>query len=206
MSDDNLKIWDAVAKPPKEALKEIRGGRLKGMTDIKPQWRYKVMTEQFGMCGIGWKYVTIKEWVEPASDNQIVCFVNIELFVKSDGEWSDAIPGSGGSMLVEKETRGLHTSDEAFKMATTDALGVAMQKIGVAADIYMGKWTGSKYKDEPQSSPTPQRNWIKEIQTTTTLNELKCIYEEAYEATSGTEQGKIVMEKDKRKQILTREQ
>lgn len=162
MSNDNLKTWDAVAKPPKEALKQIGGGRLKGMTDIKPQWRYKVMTEQFGPCGVGWKYTITKEWTEPGSHDQLLCFVNVDLFFKhgegsesGGGVWSDAVPGSGGSMLVTKESAGLHTSDEGFKMALTDALSVAMSRIGVAAEIYMGNWTGSKYKDEPQVKQEP---------------------------------------------------
>lgn len=163
MSNDNLKTWNVVAKPPKEALKEIKGGRLKGMTDIKPQWRYKAMTEQFGPCGVGWKYTITKEWTEQGSHDQLLCFVNVDLFFKhgegsenGGGVWSDAVPGSGGSMLVAKESAGLHTSDEGFKMALTDALSVAMSRIGVAAEIYMGNWTGSKYKDEPQAEPRPK--------------------------------------------------
>lgn len=149
MKEDNLKLWNSVDKPPKEALKEIKGGRLSGMTDIKPQWRYKAMTEQFGPCGVGWKYDIVKQWTEPGSDEQIICYVNIELFFLHDGVWSEAIPGTGGSMIVTKERAGLHTSDEGYKMALTDALSVAMSRIGVAAEIYMGNWTGSKYKDQP---------------------------------------------------------
>ncbi len=153
---ENLKIWDSVSKPPKEALKQITGGRLSGMTDIKPQWRYKAMTEQFGPCGVGWKYTITKEWTEPGSHEQLLCFVNVYVFYKYGEVWSEAVPGSGGSMLVTKETKGLHTSDEGFKMALTDALSVAMSRIGVAAEIYMGNWTGSKYKDQPQSKPEPE--------------------------------------------------
>ena len=36
-------------------------------------------------------------------------------------------------------------------MAVTDAIGTAMKMIGVAADIYFGKWDGSKYKDDDNS-------------------------------------------------------
>ncbi len=63
-----------------------------------------------------------------------------------DKEWSSPIPGIGGSMLVAKEQSGLHTSDEAYKMAITDALSVAMKMLGVAADIYAGLWDGAEYK------------------------------------------------------------
>jgi hypothetical protein len=157
---ENLEIWDKVARPPKEALKAIKGGRLSGMTDIKPQWRYKAMTEQFGPCGIGWKYVITDKWSERGSDEQLLCFVNVDLFYKHEGEWSEAIPGSGGSMLITKESKGLHTSDEGYKMALTDALGVAMGKIGVAADIYMGQWDGSKYKDAPKESVVSTKDHI----------------------------------------------
>jgi hypothetical protein len=40
----------------------------------------------------------------------------------------------------------MHSNDEGYKMAITDALSVAMKSLGVAADIYMGLWDGSKYK------------------------------------------------------------
>ena len=56
-----------------------------------------------------------------------------------DGEWSDAIPGTGGSSLVAMERSGAYVSDEAYKMALTDALSVAMKSLGVAADVYYSK-------------------------------------------------------------------
>lgn len=148
MTEGNLKYWDKLRTPPKDALKSIRGGRLKGMTDINPAWRIKAMTETFGPCGTGWKWNTVKKWTEQGSDGQVLVFVDVELFIKdSDGAWSEAIPGSGGSKLIVKESSGLFTDDEAYKKATTDALSTAMKMVGVAADIYMGNDDGSKYKE-----------------------------------------------------------
>ena len=49
-------------------------------------------------------------------------------------------------MTAEKS--GPHVSDEAFKMALTDALSVALKMIGVAADIYLGLFDGSKYVEQ----------------------------------------------------------
>jgi len=57
-------IYNAVRNPPKEALKPIKGGRLSGLTDINPMWRIKALTEQFGVCGVGWKYIIAKQWIE----------------------------------------------------------------------------------------------------------------------------------------------
>lgn len=154
---DNTKHWDAMAKPPAETLRKIAGGRLKGMTDIKPQWRYLAMTEQFGPCGIGWKYIVTKQWLEPGDGGQQVAFVTIDLFVKVDDVWSEAIPGSGGSLFIANESNGPHTSDEAYKMATTDALSVAMKMLGVGAAVYLGEWTGSKYRNDPPTALKPPK-------------------------------------------------
>lgn len=143
---NNLEIWDKVKQPPEQYLKKITAGRLKGKTDINPQWRYKAMTEIFGICGIGWKYEIIRLWNEPGSNGQIFAFSEIKLYIRFNNTWSDPIPGIGGSMLVAKESNGLHSSDEGYKMATTDALSVAMKMLGIAADIYAGLWDGGKYK------------------------------------------------------------
>lgn len=145
-----MDTWNKLKTVPKEAKKKIKGGRIAGMTDIRPQWRLQVMTEVFGVCGIGWKYAIDKMWTEHASENQTMCFVNISLFLKVDGEWSEPIPGTGGNMLVTKESKGYYSSDEGYKMALTDALSVAMKAIGVGADVYMGN-AESKYS-QPRSS------------------------------------------------------
>lgn len=149
----NTELWDKVSRPPADALRQITGGRLSGKTDIKPQWRYRIMTETFGPCGIGWKYTIDKLWTEAGSDNQVFAFAMVSVFVKVDGAWSDAIPGQGGSMLVEKERSGMFSSDEGFKMAITDALSVSLKMLGVAGEVYMGNWDGAKYKNAPEVPP-----------------------------------------------------
>lgn len=153
MSETKMQHWDAMKHPPEAALKKIAGGRLSGMTDIKPQWRYEIMTQTFGPCGEGWKYTVDKLWTEPGSHEQVMAFALVSVYHKTaDGQWSEPTPGIGGSMLVTKETGGLHTSDEGFKMAVTDALSVAMKVLGVGADVYNGYWDGSKYKESAATS------------------------------------------------------
>lgn len=142
-------------EPPPTALKAIGGGRLKGMTDINPQWRYRAMNDEYGPCGEGWKFTIDKLWFEP-SGVQVVAFAMVSVYVRSGDGWSEAIPGIGGSMFVEQETKGLHTSDECYKMAVTDALGTAMKMLGVAAAIYEGRWDGSKYKPDMSDPPKPK--------------------------------------------------
>lgn len=141
---DNLSLYNKVRSVPSEAKKNIGGGRLKGMTDINPMWRIKKLTEEFGVCGIGWKYTIDRQWTEVAEDStEISAFCNISLYVKVDGEWSEAIPGTGGSMFLAKEKTGMYMSDECFKMALTDAISVACKALGFGADVY---WQGDRTK------------------------------------------------------------
>ena len=150
---NNMDLWDKLKAPPEEAKKKIIGGRLKGMTDIKPQWRFKIVTETFGPVGIGWKYTIEKLWTERTDDAHICAFALVNFYYKQ-GEWSEAIPGTGGSMLQVQESSKVHTSDEAYKMAVTDALSVCMKALGVGADVYMG-YSDSKNptQGQPQQKP-----------------------------------------------------
>ena len=147
----NLKLYNAVRSVPENAKKRITGGRLSGMTDINPMWRIKTLTEQFGICGIGWKYVITDKRLEQGANGEIAAFVDVDLYIKIDGEWSEPIPGTGGSMFVAKERNGMYTSDECFKMALTDALSVACKALGFAADVYFEK-DRTKYDTQDKKS------------------------------------------------------
>ena len=62
-------------------------------------------------------------------------------------------------MLAENESRGMHTNDECYKMALTDAISVACKALGFAADVYWDK-DSSKYNayhqaDRQAPSPRP---------------------------------------------------
>lgn len=143
----NLELYEAFAQPPKEALKPIEAGRLKGKTDINPMWRIKALTEQFGPCGIGWRYEILKQWTEPGANDEIAAFCNILLFYRDGERWSEGIPGTGGSAFVSKERNGMYVSDECYKMALTDAISVAAKALGMAAEVYWNTNPDSKYQN-----------------------------------------------------------
>lgn len=146
---DNLTIYNEVRSVPDSAKRRIEAGRLKGKTDINPMWRIKALTEKFGPCGFGWKYVITDKRLEQGANGEVAAFLDIDLFVKADGVWSDAIPGTGGSAFVAKEKNGSYTSDECFKMALTDAISVACKALGFGADVY---WEADRSKyDKPES-------------------------------------------------------
>lgn len=164
----NLDLYNKLKVVPQEAIKPIQNGRLKGKSDINPMWRIKTMTEHFGVCGIGWKYVITKQWTETYG-TETKAYCNIDLFVKVDGQWSDAIQGTGGSSEVTMERNGSYVSDECYKMALTDALSVAMKALGVGADIYFEKGKSmdysSKYAMQEDLSKTQQQEVKTQQQT-----------------------------------------
>lgn len=140
---DNLEIYKKFKEVPQEALKPFDNGKFKG-TDINTMWRIKSLTEHFGPCGIGWYFEIVRLWTEITPNNEQFAFAEIALFIKVDGEWSKPISGNGGNKLARITKDGVYsTSDEAYKMAVTDALGVACRSLGFGADVY---WANDRTK------------------------------------------------------------
>lgn len=161
----NLKVWNSVKQTPNQFLKEIKFGYLKGKSDINPQWRLMAMTQAFGTVGHGWTYRIARTWSENAPDGTVMAFAEVAVKTKVDGEWGEEFFGIGGSTIVDKNKNGLQANDEGYKKAVTDALGVAFKAVGIAADIYLGNFDGSKYlydyslayqEPQQQQAPAPQ--------------------------------------------------
>lgn len=148
---ENLELYEKVRSVPENAQKEIKGGRLKGMTDINPMWRIKKLTEEFGVCGVGWIPKIVRTWLDKGENNEVIASVEIELRVKVGGEWSEPIPGIGGSKAVVKEQNGIYTDDDCYKKAYTDALSVACKALGMGADVYWNENT--KYTTPSPTEP-----------------------------------------------------
>lgn len=163
----NLDLWNAHKSVPDEYTKKISGGRLSGKTDIRPQWRLMVLTAQFGPCGVGWYYETVERWTDEAN-SEISAHVRILLYVKNGEEWSKGIEGQGGSMLLAKENKGPYHSDEAWKMATTDAISVACKQLGIGADVYMGEKTKHDKRPQPDHQAEWRRIWLDRVKNLNT--------------------------------------
>ena len=163
--EENLSIYNRVRQVPEEAKKQFNTGRFSG-TDVNPMFRIKTLTEQFGPSGFGWYTEVLEKRTETNVDGSIAAFVDINLYVKVDGEWSKPIFGTGGSKLVSVEKKynrttgeceeSLYLSDEAYKMAYTDAISVACKALGMAADVYYEK-DKSKYTAADEANAAAQR-------------------------------------------------
>jgi len=152
------------ATPPEDAMKPISGGRLNGMTDINPQWRIQALTEQYGICGVGWAYeIKEKEYIDVPATGEKMVFITVHLFIRDwnypdEYKWIGNAIGIGGDFVVKKEKNGLFVNDECCAMALTDAIGKAAKVFGIANNVYRGKF-GTKYqKRNNQNANEPQTN------------------------------------------------
>jgi len=145
---EKLETYEKLRAVPKEAQKQFNNGKFSG-TDINPMWRIKKMTEVFGMCGIGWYVEVVNREMIKADNGEQSAFVSVNLYIKDEksGEWSKPIYGEGGNSYEKVTRNGISVSDEAFKMAYTDAIGNAAKMLGLGADIWFAN-DKTKYTEE----------------------------------------------------------
>lgn len=144
----NLEIYNKYRTVPSDAIKPFDNGKFKG-TDINTMWRVKCLTECFGVCGFGWNLRVLRTWTEQGANDEVMAFAEVEMKVKLNGEWSEPFTATGGNLMIryvkgKNGNQGYYTNnDEAFKMAITDAFGVACKYLGIGADVY---WSNDRTK------------------------------------------------------------
>lgn len=135
---ERMRFYVKVQDTPKEAQRPFNNGRFSG-TDINPMWRIKKLTEVFGPCGFGWWTQNVQyKFINAEQTNETAVFCELELIVvdPETNEESKPIYGVGGNTFVAQRKSGPQSSDEAMKMAYTDALSIACKALGFSHDIY----------------------------------------------------------------------
>lgn len=158
---DKMQIYNEAREVPAEAQKQFSNGSFSG-TDINPMWRIKKLTELFGPAGVGWYYEVLSERSEEHHDTTMA-IVDLNLYIKMDGEWSKPIFGTGGNVLVKPTKSGLKASDEGYKMALTDALSVACKALGIGADIWFANDVTKYTAKQSSEKPTPDLDYTQEV-------------------------------------------
>ena len=156
----NLALWKQLAITDPKATKPFtKSGGFRG-TQIDPTWRVMRMTEVFGPVGEGWGYEIMDTRVE---SGMVFCMVRAWYvrpgqtpdFGGDDGPFYGHVPRNarftgpqwGGTEIAPLRSGKNQPSDECFKMSVTDALGKCLVQIGVAADVHLGLFDDSKYRD-----------------------------------------------------------
>ena len=179
----NMEIYDQVRSVPENAIRPIKDGPLAGKSDINAQWRLETLTRLFGPAGFGFTITQTRQWTESSPTGEVAVFVNVELRVKRDGQWSEPILGTGGNKLIknvrfwdgDRDVIVPKLNDEAYKMAYTDAISVACKALGLGADVYWGK-DDTKYTSgeapatqQQEEAPAPQQETPRQAPAETPL-------------------------------------
>lgn len=147
---DNAALWNILKRTDPKATKAFqRAGGFRG-TQIDPAWRLQMMTEVFGPVGYGWGFEQV-EWT--IAERMIFICARVWISDPADRERKFYTgPQWGGTELVRKNRDGSERpDDESFKMSMTDAIGKCFLQLGLAADIYLGQFDDSKYREESET-------------------------------------------------------
>jgi hypothetical protein len=146
------------AELPKDAYTAVPGAA--GLTDIDPGYMRKVLTEIFGMCGIGWGYsyepndlvVTVEERTNKENKKRRVHVASLKrlcLWYKLNGTGVVHICNvyaSGGS---DNDVEGY-----AMSGAITNAIGKAVSNLGFQESVYLGKRSHTTVGKKPAAPKT----------------------------------------------------
>lgn len=144
MKSSNLNLWKAHEDIDPKFTKAITG-RDYGGTSPNPQYVIKCLTDLFGPVGQGFGWRVIAEGFERFGDTALH-WCRIEFWhtdrgntFEAYGQTKAAYVTSAGKMRVD---------EDAPKKSLTDAIVKAASQIGIAANIFLGRWDDQKYVAE----------------------------------------------------------
>lgn len=159
---DNLKIWNEVCKTDTSATKESSHGGRK-QTSIDGYWMIRRATELFGPLGIGWGYEILEErWDEGAPFNtakdgeepRIVTAkthtAKVRFWYKLNEQCGELVQ-YGHTPAVYRSKYGAIDDGEAPKKSLMDAIKKSLSMLGFAADVFMGQFDNSEYREQLQA-------------------------------------------------------
>lgn len=158
----NLDLWNSLEKTAPSATKQFtRGGGFKG-TAINGTYILKRLTETFGVCGKGWRFVLDDERIETGhtlknGDHAKVHIIRGHLEYREGDEWFSASPQFGQTMLVDENKYGTFTDEEAPKKSITDCIAKCAVQLGIGADIHMGLYDDNKYLNERKAEEAAEK-------------------------------------------------
>lgn len=162
---DNLTIWERFADIDPKHTKPITGKAYKG-TSPNPQYIIKCLTELFGPVGKGFGWDVLQEDFTPLGD-EVLHWCRIRFW---HGDRANCFESYGQTKALMKTKNGLMSDEDAPKKSLTDAIVKAASHIGIAANIFLGRWDDQKYvaevnaeyrekeADESPDAPAPKKD------------------------------------------------
>lgn len=143
----NLEIWDKFADIDPKFTKAISGKSYKG-TSPNPQYVIKCLTEIFGPVGQGFGWEVLQEGFVPLGD-EILHWCRIRFWHTKRENFYESY---GQTKALMKTRNGLMSDEDAPKKSLTDAIIKAASHVGIAANIFLGRWDDQKYVQQVAES------------------------------------------------------
>jgi hypothetical protein len=137
---NNLDIWDRFADIDPSFTKPITGKSYKG-TSPNPQYVIRCLTELFGPVGKGFGWEVLQEGFTPLGD-EILHWCRVRFW---HGDRAQCFESYGQTKALMKTRNGLMSDEDAPKKSLTDAIIKAASHLGIAANIFLGRWDDQKY-------------------------------------------------------------
>ena len=140
---ENLRHWNKFADIDPKFTKPITGKQYKG-TSPNPQYVIRCLTELFGPVGVGFGWRVLAEEFTPLGD-EILHWCRIEFW---HTDRANTYEGYGQTKALAKTKNGLQSDEDAPKKSLTDAIIKAASHVGIAANIFLGRWDDQKHVDQ----------------------------------------------------------
>lgn len=146
---ENLSIWQRFADIDPKYTKPITG-RDYGGTSPNPQYVVMCLTELFGPVGKGFGWNVLAEnFTEMGGTHLHWCRIR---FWWKDEDGIHECEQYGQTKAAYTTSKGTHRVDEdAPKKSLTDAVVKAASHLGIAANIFLGRWDDQKYVSDLNS-------------------------------------------------------
>ena len=208
MNRENLKLWTAHEDIDPRHTKAITG-RDYGGTSPSPQYVIKCLTDLFGPVGIGFGWNVVAEGFERFGDTALhwcrIVFWHTDRAntFEAYGQTKAAYTTAAGKSRVD---------EDAPKKSLTDAIVKAASQIGIAANIFLGRWDDQKYVSavlkeftDAERAAVPPDNSVTDAQimiaSAESLDDLHGVWKSIAPAIQ--KNAAVIAAKDKRKSELT---
>jgi len=151
--ENNLKLWNEVEKTDARFTTEVSLGGRK-YTSVDAYYRIKQATKSFGNFGQGW-------WVQAegfdyASVPGLCVYTATLCYMANDRQGNIPIRAAIATHTSKQvwennkktDKKELIPDEDFIKKVTTDALTKGLSFLGFSADVYLGKFEDSAYKEQ----------------------------------------------------------
>ena len=140
----NLDLWDRFADIDPKFTKAITGKPYKG-TSPNPQYVIRCLTEMFGPVGKGFGWRVIAEEFTPLGA-EVLHWCRIEFWHTDRANTFESYGQTKAA--YQTKSSGFMVDEDAPKKSLTDAIIKAASQLGIASNIFLGRWDDQKYVAE----------------------------------------------------------